>query len=324
MGVSPVEISLKILPIFLIICGGAFARHMKWITREGDSSIMKLLVSLFVPCLAFHHIVQNPALQNPSNIWLPPALGIFSILLGIIIAWAVMRLARPGERKPRRTFALTIGIYNYGYFAIPLLIALYGERALGVQFLFNLGVEITLWSVGVALLRDPGENLSLGQNIRRAITTPVVVILISMGMNLSGIGEWVPEPIMGATDFLGRCAVPIGVLLVGANLYDLIRETPDWYKDWKTPLLACALRLGIVPLIFLMICSQLPLTLELKQICVIAASVPSGIFPIVLARMYGGDTLVALRVVISTTALGIFTLPLWVSFGESFLGVVPN
>ncbi|MGB0370060.1 MAG: AEC family transporter [Opitutales bacterium] len=321
MAVSPLDISIKIFPVFFIICSGVAIRRLNWLKPEGDSSLIKLLINVLMPCLAFTHIVNNPALQNPSNLWLPPLTGVISILLGIGIGWLAMRWFRPGAHKPRRTFALTVGIFNYGYFAIPLALALYGEHVVGVQFLFNLGVEATLWSVGVALLRNPGEANSFWENIRLSITPPVVAIFISMLLNVSGIGLHIPDAVIGASDLLGRCAIPIGVLLVGANLHDLVRDNKDWYKDWQIPLLACFLRLLLVPIIFLLICRVLPLTDELSRVCVIAASVPSGIFPIVMARIYGGDTLVALRVVISTTLVGVFTIPLWISFGEQFLSV---
>ena len=320
---SPLEIFFKILPVFLVIAAGYYVRKLNWLKAESDASIIKLLVSLLLPSLAFFHIVKNPALQDPSNVWLPPFTGILSILLGIGLGWLTMRWFRPGDSKPRRTFALTVGIYNYGYFAIPLAVALYGEDVVGIQFLSILGVELTLWSVGVALLRDPGEKTSIRENIRRSITPPVIVIIASIFLNLSGAGRHIPDSVMGAAEMIGRCAIPMGVLLVGATLHDLMKENRTWYAEWKIPALACLLRLAIVPLAFLSICKCLPLTTELKQVCIVASSVPSGIFPIVMARIYGGDTLVALRVVISTTAVGIFTIPLWISFGEMFLGIRP-
>lgn len=298
---------------------GALVRRVNWLTKSSDPSIIALLVNVLMPCLAFTHIVQNPALENSSNLWLPPLMGAISILLGFGIGWLAMRWFRPGARKPRRTFALTVGIFNYGYFAIPLGLALYGDRVVGVQFLFNLGVEATLWSVGVALLRNSGETHSFWQSLRLSMTPPVIAILCSMILNISGVGAHIPEAVIGAADLLGRCAIPIGVLLVGAHLYDLVCENKDWYQDWKIPTLACVLRLLLIPLIFLFVCRMLPLTEELSRVCVIAASVPSGIFPIVMARIYGGDTLVALRVVLSTTLVGVFTIPLWISFGEEFL-----
>jgi predicted permease len=53
------------------------------------------------------------------------------------------------------------------------------------------------------------------------------------------------------------------------------------------------------------------------------AAMPSAVFPILLARHYGGDPPTAMRVVIGTSVAGLLTIPLWVRFGMRFLGVGP-
>jgi len=63
----------------------------------------------------------------------------------------------------------------------------------------------------------------------------------------------------------------------------------------------------------------LPASEELKQVLVVQASMPAAVFPIVLARHYGGDTLTAVRVVVSTSVIGFVTIPLWVRFGLGFV-----
>jgi predicted permease len=48
---------------------------------------------------------------------------------------------------------------------------------------------------------------------------------------------------------------------------------------------------------------------------------PAAVFPIIMARHYGGDPPTALRVVMSTSAASILTIPLWLRFGIKFAGV---
>ena len=54
---------------------------------------------------------------------------------------------------------------------------------------------------------------------------------------------------------------------------------------------------------------------------VVMAAMPSGTFPIVMARHYGGDQAVALRVAISTSLVSLVTIPLWITAGTRFLGL---
>jgi malate permease and related proteins len=55
--------------------------------------------------------------------------------------------------------------------------------------------------------------------------------------------------------------------------------------------------------------------MELKQVLVVEAGMPSAVLPIVLARHYGGAPGTALRIALSTSLLALVTLPLWISFG---------
>ena len=73
--------------------------------------------------------------------------------------------------------------------------------------------------------------------------------------------------------------------------------------------------MGILPLGFLALARYLPLTAELKQVIVLQAAMPSAVFPIVMAKHYGGDSPTALRVVLGTSAVGLLTIPLWIQFG---------
>jgi predicted permease len=82
-----------------------------------------------------------------------------------------------------------------------------------------------------------------------------------------------------------------------------------------------ALRLGILPVLILCAARWLPLPVELKRVLVIQAAMPSGVFPIVLARHYGGQPLTAVQIVLGTTALGILTIPLWLRVGLAWTGL---
>jgi predicted permease len=58
---------------------------------------------------------------------------------------------------------------------------------------------------------------------------------------------------------------------------------------------------------------------ELKRVLVVQAAMPAAVFPIVLARHYGGQPLVAVQVVLATTALGLLVIPLWLSLGLAWI-----
>ena len=90
--------------------------------------------------------------------------------------------------------------------------------------------------------------------------------------------------------------------------------------DRKVTPLACALRLGLIPLVMLCAAVWLPLPRELREVIVVQAAMPAGILPIVIAKHHGGRPLTAVQVVLGTTAVGLFVVPLWLRLGLGWIG----
>jgi predicted permease len=86
--------------------------------------------------------------------------------------------------------------------------------------------------------------------------------------------------------------------------------------------LACVVRLLILPILFLIVAKYLPMTPGLDQVLMLQASMPVATFPIIMTRLFGGDIDTSLRIVLGTSAIGLVTIPLWISLGCWFLGIV--
>ena len=77
----------------------------------------------------------------------------------------------------------------------------------------------------------------------------------------------------------------------------------------------------VVPVVILCAARWLPCSVELRRVLVVQAAMPAAVVPIIIARHYGGQPLTAVQVVLSTTATGIFTCPLWIRAGLAFAGL---
>jgi hypothetical protein len=73
--------------------------------------------------------------------------------------------------------------------------------------------------------------------------------------------------------------------------------------------------------VFLLLARYLPCSVELKRVILLQAAMPAAVFPIIMARHYGGDPITALRVVVATSLGGLLTIPLWLRFGMHFAGL---
>lgn len=300
-----------VLPVFAVIAAGAAARGAGWLKPEADESLLKLVVNLLYPCLIFHHVLGNEALRDPGNLLAGPLLGFVAMAGGILFAYAVAKRVGFAKGAGLRTFAFSVGIFNYGYMAIPLVEELFGRDTLGVLFVFNVGCEAAIWTVGILMLS--GISMRSG-GWKRVFNPPVYALVLAVLLNLTGAGEWLPQIIRQSIQMAAACAVPLGLLLIGATLVEYL-NAPRTLVDRRVTPLACALRLGIIPLAMLAAAAWLPLPRELREVMVVQAAMPAGILPIVIARHHGGQPLTAVQVVLGTTAVGLFVVPLWLRVG---------
>lgn len=308
---SPFEI---VLPVFLILAAGYALRRLGVFTEEGDRSLLGVLVKLFVPCLALDVIVGNEALARPSN-WLVPPLAGFAIAAigyGFCLGVGKLFLRGPGAA---RTFAAVAGLQNYSYIPLPLCQALFDREVVGVLFAFNLGVDVAMWTLGVALL--PGGG---GTQRWRAIllNPPVIAVVAALALNAVGAGAWFPKSLDGALQMLGMCAVPVGLLVTGAVLADHMK--PGILRSgWGSTALGILMRLGFLPALILLAAIWIPFDPALKKVLVVQSAMPAAVFPIVLAKLHGGDMAVALRVVMGTCITALATIPLWLDWAMRWI-----
>ena len=304
-----------VMPVFAVIAAGAGARRLGWLKPEADESLLKLVVNFLYPCLIFDNALGNEALRAPGNLLAAPLLGFVTMGGGILLAYAVAKRAGFAVGGGLRTFAFSVGIFNYGYMAIPLVEALFGRETLGVLFVFNVGCEAAIWTIGI--LKLAGVSLR-GGGWRRVLNPPVYALVLAIILNLTGAGEWMPDLARQSIRMVAACAVPLGLLVIGGTLVEYF-AAPRVLVDRKVTPLACALRVGLIPLGMLGLAVALPLPPELKGVLVVQAAMPAGILPIVIAKHYGGQPLVAVQVVLGTTAVGLFAVPLWLRVGLGWI-----
>jgi malate permease and related proteins len=303
-----------VLPIFAIAAIGALMRQLNWLTSEADTSLLRVTVNVLVPCLIFDSILGNRAFDSHSNIFLPPLVGFVTVAIGIPLAAAIQRFAGLNDERGRRTFVFCTAVYNYGYVPLPLALSLFDKETAAVLFVHNVGVEIALWGFGLVLL----SGASLRESGRKVINPPLIMILITLVLNFTLGKQHVPQFVLTTAHMFGQCAIPFGVLLLGAILADHAHEFRG-ARGMRVVFASSALRLGVLPVVFLLIAKYLPCSLELKRVIVLEAAMPAAVFPVVMAKHYGGDPGTALRIVLGTSLIGLATIPLWIGAGIRFV-----
>ncbi len=310
------QLLLLVLPVFALIAIGVVVRRVHWVEGEAETSLIRLVVNVCYPCLIFESVAGNAALRTPGNLLLPPLLGFGMTFLGIRAGLLVAKAIGLHVGTGLRTFALAVGVTNYGYLPLPIMAAMWGEESRGVLLVHNVGVEAAIWTVGLLVLS--GESLREGW--RKLVSPVMITLVLAVGCNLAGVAPMLPKLVTETVHALGVCAIPLGLIMTGVNLANYLNE-PRQLFDAKVTITAMALRLGVLPVVMLVVAKYLPCSVELKRVLLVQAAMPVAVVSIIIARMYGGHPRTAVQIVLGTTALGVFVIPLWLQAGLAWLGV---
>ncbi|MFI5335571.1 MAG: AEC family transporter, partial [Opitutales bacterium] len=165
-------------------------------------------------------------------------------------------------------------------------------------------------------------GLSPLQGWRKLINAPVIALVVALTANLTGATAWVPVLVMNLIHALALCAIPLGLVMTGVSIQPHL-DDPKQLVNTRVTLTAWLLRLGLLPWVFLLAARFLPCPVELKRVLVVQAAMPAAFISVIIARVYGGRPLVAVQIVLGTTALALFTIPFWIRFGLAFAGLGP-
>lgn len=303
-----------VLPVYGVIFLGIIVRRLNWLTEEAERGMTKVAINLLYPCLIFMSILGNPALERLSDLSMAPILGWITIVVGLALGRLLTPMLGGSQKARSRTFAFTVGIYNYGLISLPLAMGLFGQGTVGMLFLFNIGVEVAFWTLGMLILTGASARGAW----KHVWNVPIFAVGAGVLMNVSGAKDGVPHFVSSLFKMLGPAYIPIALLLIGMTVFQNAREG-NLAMDKRVTFWACVTRLGILPLVFLALAVFLPCSKELKQVIVLQAAMPAAFFPIVMTRHYGGDVPTALRVVLGTSLLSLITIPFWIHFGMRWI-----
>ncbi len=310
------QLLLLVVPVFALIAIGVLVRRVHWIEGEAETSLIRLVVNLCYPALIFESVAGNAALRSPGNLILPPLVGFGVTFLGIRAGLLVAKMIGLHVGTGLRTFALAVGVTNYGYLPLPIMEGIWGPESRGVLLVHNVGVEAAIWTVGLLVLS--GESLSAGW--RRLVSPIMITLVVAVASNLTGLTPHLPKVVTDAIHALGVCGIPLGLIMTGVSLANFL-DKPRELFDPKIAGAAAALRLGALPVAMLLLAKYLPCSIELKRVMVVQAAMPTAMVSVIIARLYGGHPRTAVQIVFGTTVVGLFTIPLWLRAGLAWVGV---
>ena len=298
-----IAIVSALLPTFALIVLGYVLRQRNFLPDTFWPGAEKLTYFVTFPALLF----SNTAKADLGSL---PLVGIAGAMLGTIAVCTVLIVAlKPVLKVDPAAFSSLVqgAIRPNTYIGLAVAAALLGTQGLTVTALCVALVVPTVNVISVLACAHWGENdrkpgiLSL---LRDVIKNPLLMACVLGSLfNLVGVG--LPPVIGPFLEVLGRAALPIGLLAVGAGL-DLAAA-----RRAGLPVGISSLgKLVISPAIAAGLCLVLGLqSFELAAV-VLYAALPCSASAYVLARLMGGDAQMMASIITVHTLLAIATMPI--------------
>ncbi|MGC8821102.1 MAG: AEC family transporter [Fervidobacterium sp.] len=283
---------------------------------EGFNAVLPSFIMMFVGFLyGMIFKSQNIDIFNKIATWLMAPIVTFTfindyipnidVLIRYSIGFAVMFLISyliSMFHKNHREIFFTGNVYvNSGYLGYPVLLALWGERALALGVVYSF-VNVLFGSTFLpSMIRGKIE-------FKNALKLPFLyAILLGWSLGLLGVSyKQLPSGILTAFVWLRDMAIPFLLLQVGLSIS---RIELDW-GDVKDYLALSAERLIVVPS-FLLLFALILEPFEAKTF-VLECAMPIGVNSVVVINTFKKeDTAKAGMTVAVTTLLSLFTLPIW-------------
>lgn len=310
------QLLITVAPVVALIGLGTLLRRTNWVSEAGEANLMDLIVRLLTPCLIFESVAGRPAAGSVTDMLLPPFVGFVLTSLSLAVAWYAARALGLTIGHGLRTFALAVGITNYGYLPLPLMDTLFGPESRAMLFMHNAGLEAAVWTTGVLIVTGDSPRAAW----RKLLNAPLLSLVLALVCRLTGVNAYIPAVVWQFIHMLAVCAIPLGLLMSGASIAPHMGD-PRQLANPRIVLTAWLLRLAVLPWIYLLAARYLPVAADLKQVLVIQAAMPAAVISVIVARIYGGQPLVAVQIILGTTALAVFTIPFWIKFGLAFAGL---
>ncbi|MBI1494192.1 AEC family transporter [Halocynthiibacter styelae] len=297
------DLALLVLPVFLtILCGYGLAVS-GGLPADQWTGVEVMSFRLLIPAVLIGAIAESD-LEMSRFGPLIAMLVLTLVILGVLMF--LLRLILPQSRMDDASFTTLFQSATRwnGFIGLALAEQIAGQEgilliAVVMAFLIPL---INIVNIIMLSVYGPGQ-FSLKVMMKTIVTNPLVQAC-AIGLTLSVSGLSIPGPIAQSLDFIGRAALGVGLLAVGAGITfrRLLRVGP-------LVVLGLILRPLLAPAIFILLGSWVGLVPLQLLIGAMVMAVPAAANGYIIARRMGGNAGLYADIMTWQAIAGMLVLP---------------
>lgn len=301
-----------VLPMCLIMALGYGTRRLGWIRREEISAINKIAFRIFLPCLLYYNVYCSDLSGSFDPLLMAYAVGGVLLTFGLSLGYTLLT-----EKLPERRGVMIQGMFrsNYVIMGIPVATALLGADQLGTVSIL-IAVVVPLFNMlSVVVLEVFRGQKPKPLHILGQIAKNPLVIGSVLGILTLAAGIRLPHILEQTIQNISAIASPLQLFLLGAFFQF------SGLKTYRRELVTVsAAKLIVAPGLFLGLGALLGFRgVAFVSLIGVFAS-PTAVNSFTMAQQMGGDAELAGDIVVTTSAVSIPTMFLWIFLFKS-LGV---
>jgi malonate transporter len=297
---------LTVLPIFALVFAGWAVRRLKLLGPQATIELNRFVVYLSLPALLFSIVVH----AKKADVWQPGFVLAFGLSCLAVFALTVsISLWRRGSLADAAIDGLNSAYPNTGFMGFPLVLALFGERALPFALIASIitvcvlfGLAITLIEVAKQADRNPWR---LGLTVAASLLKNPLILSPLIALFVATCFGSIPKPADVFLKLLSSAASPCALVALGLFLAEEHQATSTTID---ASLWLAAAKLVLQPVIAWGLCASLHLPAATTSAALLLAALPTGTGPFMLAEAYRCEAAVTARTILITTFVSIFTI----------------
>ena len=303
------EIINTVLPGFLIIGLGYLLRAIRFLNEDTSAAIVRFVFYVSAPALLFHSTIQTTISESMN-------LKSLGVIIAVTTVTAFVAYLGAWRADPRRRGVLAQGTHrsNMVFVGLPIVANAYGHQALGPAAVL-VGVMVIVYNfLAVLVLSLPRRNTSARDarvwktTLLKMVYNPLI-IGCTLGMLGSLARVQLPVAADNALQLLGRVALPLALISVGAGL-----DFSKLRNDLGAASLVSFIKLIVYPALIYVCLRMIGQTGVDTEITILILASPTAVVSYIMAREMNGDEQLAGAIVIGSTLASLATMLGWLFF----------
>lgn len=306
----------------IMIMLGYFLTRKGWFDADISRLFSKMAMFIAIPLYMLSNMMKSytkaDLIQLGYVVMVPAIVQLICWVVGIGTSHL---LGIPSER--RGAYQAMTFVSNSAFIGFPVVVALFGEKALPLALMFYLVQSILFWTIGAYGIACDGQKMfeldqsnhgkqfqqpsifSL-QTLKNILSFPLLAAILAVALILLKVK--LPIFAMSTSQYLGNMTTPLTMLFIGIVIYLVDLKTIRFSKDMFGIL---GSRFLIAPIVVLIVIHFLPIPPLAKSVFFIQASMPVMTQTSVAAKAFKADSNYVAVMTAVTTMCALVTIPIY-------------